>query len=407
MATTAGSRVRAGAPLIGPGFVAAIAYVDPGNVATSTAAGARYGYALLWVVIGTTVIAGMIQYLAAKLGLVTGQSLPEAVRDRLGTPARLAYWAQAELVLVATGLAEVLGGAIALNLLFDVPLLLGGLITGTVSTGLLVMRDQAGQRKFEHVVVALLAIVGIGFLAGLFAAPPSDADILSGVTPRYIGPDSLWLMVGMLGATVMPHAVYLHSALAKDRGARASTEGLTRALRTTRADVATAMSIAGLVNVAVLMLAAGALPAQSDVDCLAGAHAAVGEHLGPVFALLFAIGLLASGLASTAVSTHAGAVVMSGLLLKQVPLAARRLFTLVPAIALLTIADDPTRTLVGTQVVLSFGLPFALIPLAILTSRRALMGARTNHPAVTAVVWVVTAAVIVLDAGLIWLTVTS
>ncbi|CRK61305.1 Manganese transport protein MntH [Alloactinosynnema sp. L-07] len=397
-------RARSGVPLLGPGFVAAIAYVDPGNVATSTAAGARYGSTLLWVVIATTGMAGLVQYLAAKLGLVTGKSLTEVMRDRLSTRARLAYWAQAEVVAITTGLAEVLGGAIALNLLFGLPVMVGGLITGVVSTVLLILRDQAGQRIFEHVVIALLVIIGVGFVAGLVAAPPTDADILSGVTPGFAGADSLWLVVGMFGATVMPHAVYLHSSLAKDRGPRTSPDGLARMLRTTRADVTIAMTIAGAVNIALLLLAAGALSGSSDLDSLGGTHDAIAGRLGDDFALLFAIGLLASGLAATAVGTHAGAEVMASLLVRTVPMAARRLITLVPAIALLSLAGDPTRTLVGSQVVLAFGLPFALIPLILLTSRRDVMGARVNHRATTAAAWGVAAVALGLDAVLLWTT---
>jgi manganese transport protein len=394
-------RARAGVPLLGPGFVAAIAYVDPGNVATSTAAGAQYGSTLLWVVIATTGMAGLVQYLAAKLGLVTGKSLTEVMRDRLSTPARLAYWAQAEVVAITTGLAEVLGGAIALNLLFGLPVMAGGLITGVVSTVLLILRDQAGQRIFEHVVIALLVIIGVGFIAGMFAAPPTDADILSGVTPDFAGVDSLWLVVAMFGATVMPHAVYLHSSLAKDRGPRTSPDGLARMLRTTRADVTIAMTLAGAVNVALLLMAAGTL-SDSDPSTLNGAHDAIAGRLGDDFALLFAIGLLASGLAATAVGTHAGAEVMAGLLVRTVPMAARRLITLVPAIALLSLAGDPTTTLVGSQVVLAFGLPFALIPLIVLTSCREVMGARVNHRATTVAAWSIAAVALSLDAVLIW-----
>ncbi|WP_436493501.1 Nramp family divalent metal transporter [Actinokineospora sp. HUAS TT18] len=393
-------RARTGVPLLGPGFVAAIAYVDPGNVATSTAAGARYGSTLLWVVVATTGMAGLVQYLAAKLGLVTGKSLTEVMRDRLSTPARLAYWAQAEVVAITTGLAEVLGGAIALNLLFGLPLLAGGLITGVVSTVLLILRDQAGQRIFEHVVIALLAVIGVGFVAGMFAAPPTDADILSGVTPGFAGADS-WLIVAMFGATVMPHAVYLHSALAKDRGPRTSPDGLTRMLRTTRTDVTIAMTVAGAINLALLLLA-GSLAGSSDVDSLTGTHQAIAGGLGDDFALLFAIGLLASGLASTAVGTHAGAEVMAGLLVRTVPMAARRLITLVPAIALLSLTGDPTRTLIGSQVVLAFGLPFALVPLIALTARRDVMGTRVNHRATTAAAWAIAAVAVGLDAVLLW-----
>ncbi|ONI80966.1 divalent metal cation transporter [Actinosynnema sp. ALI-1.44] len=401
------TRFRAGAALLGPAFVAAIAYVDPGNVATNTAAGATYGYLLVWVVVVANVMAGLVQYLSAKLGLVTGQSLPEAVRDRLSTPTRLAYWAQAEIVAMATDLAEVLGGAIALNLLFDLPLLLGGLITGVVSTALLLIQDRAGQRPFERVITGLLLIIAIGFAAGLFVSPPSGPGVLGGLLPQFAGSDSVLLAAGMLGATVMPHAVYLHSALSRDRHGRQTGPRLGRLLGATRYDVGVAMVFAGAVNLAMLLLAASALSGFDGVDSLSGVHNAIGQHLGNGIALLFAVGLLASGLASTSVGCYAGAVVMGGLLHRRIPLLARRLLTLLPAVVLLALNVDPSWALVISQVVLSFGIPFALIPLVRLTSARGLMGDNVNHRITTALAWVIAALVIALNLALIYLTVTG
>jgi manganese transport protein len=392
-------RLRTGAALLGPAFVAAIAYVDPGNVATNTAAGARYGYLLVWVLVVANVMAGLVQYLSAKLGLVTGRSLPEAVRDELSTPVRLGYWAQAEVVAMATDLAEVLGGAIALHLLFDLPLLLGGLITGVVSTALLLVQDRWGQRPFERVVTTLLVVIAVGFAAGLFVSPPSG-DVVSGLVPRFDGADSVLLAAGMLGATVMPHAVYLHSALARDRHGRAP-----HLLRTTRIDVVMAMVLAGAVNTAMLLLAASALRGVDGVDSLEGVHAAIGTQLGGGIALLFAVALLASGFASTAVGCYSGAVVLDGLLKVRVPLLTRRLVTLVPALVVLAIGVDPTLALVLSQVVLSFGIPFALVPLVWLTARRSVMGEWVNHRLVTAAAVLVAVAVITLNVALIYLTV--
>jgi manganese transport protein len=399
--------VRAGAALLGPAFVAAIAYVDPGNVATNTAAGARYGYLLVWVVVVANVMAGLVQYLSAKLGLVTGQSLPEAVRDRVATPVRLAYWVQAEVVAMATDLAEVLGGAIALNLLFDLPLLAGGLITGVVSTGLLLVQDRRGQRPFERVITGLLLVIAIGFVAGLFVSPPSGSALLTGLVPRFADSSSVLLAAGMLGATVMPHAVYLHSALARDRHGKQTGRPLDRLLVATRYDVGIAMVFAGAVNLAMLLLAATALAGFADVDTLPAVHAAIGTQLGPGIAVLFALGLLASGFASTSVGCYAGAVVMGGLLRKRIPLLARRLLTLAPALVLLAVGVNPTWTLVISQVVLSFGIPFALIPLVSLTARRAVMGTYVNRGATTVFAWLVAAAVIVLNVALIYLTVSG
>ena len=396
------TRLRAGAALLGPAFVAAIAYVDPGNVATNTAAGARYGYLLVWVLVVANVMAGLVQYLSAKLGLVTGQSLPEAVRDHLPRPARLAYWGQAEVVAMATDLAEVLGGAIALALLFDLPLLLGGVITGVVSTVLLLVQDKRGQRPFERVITTMLAVIAVGFMAGLFVSPPSVSGAVSGLVPRFDGTDSVLLAAGMLGATVMPHAVYLHSALARDRHGRNPA-----LLGTTKVDVVVAMMLAGAVNMAMLLLAASALQGKDGVDTLEGAHAAVGATLGGGVALLFASGLLASGFASTAVGCHAGAVVMGGLLRVRIPLLARRLVTLVPALVILAFGVDPTFALVLSQVVLSFGIPFALVPLVWLTARRSVMGSCANRRPVTVAAGAVAFAVVVLNVALIYLTVSA
>jgi len=399
------ARVKAGAVLLGPAFVAAIAYVDPGNVATNTAAGARYGYLLVWVLVVANVMAGLVQYLSAKLGLVTGQSLPEAVRDRMPKPVRLAYWGQAEVVAMATDLAEVLGGAIALGLLFDLPLLVGGVITGVVSTALLLVQDRRGQRPFERVVTTLLVVVAVGFAAGLFVDPPPVAGTVGGLLPRFDGADSVLLAAGMLGATVMPHAVYLHSALARDRhGKPAEGAPRRRLLTATKVDVVIAMVFAGAVNMAMLLLAAGALRDLPNVDSLEGVHAAVGTRLGGGIALLFAVGLLASGFASTAVGCYAGAVVMDGLLRFRIPLLTRRLITLVPALVVLAVGVDPTLALVLSQVVLSFGIPFALVPLVWLTARRSVMGTAANRVGTTVAAGVVSVAVIALNLALVYLT---
>ncbi|MEU5262634.1 Nramp family divalent metal transporter [Amycolatopsis sp. NPDC021455] len=398
------TRLRAGSALLGPAFVAAIAYVDPGNVASNISAGARYGYLLVWVIVAANLMAVLVQYLSAKLGLVSGMSLPEALRARLSRPARLAYWAQAEIVAIATDLAEVVGGAIALNLLFDLPLIVGGLITGAVSLTLLAIQDRGGQRTFERVVTGLLAVIAIGFLASLFVEPPSASQTLGGLVPRFDGAGSVLIAAAMLGATVMPHAVYLHSGLVRDRHGRADGARRRRLLRATRADVGLAMLLAGAVNLGMLLLAATNLQGQDGVDSIEGAHGAVASALGPGIALLFAIGLLASGLASTSVGAYAGAMIMQGLLLKRIPLVLRRLVTLTPAIVVLALGADPSAALVVSQVVLSFGIPFALVPLIRLTADRTLMGEDTNHRATTVAAGVVAAIIIALNLVLIYLT---
>lgn len=400
------TRVRPGWFLLGPAFVAAVAYVDPGNVAANVSAGAQYGFLLVWVILVANVMAGLVQFLSAKLGLVTGRSLPEAVADHSRTRTRIAYWLQAELVAMATDLAEIVGGAIALYLLFDLPLLVGGVITGAVSLGLLAIQNRRGQRIFERVITGLLLIIAIGFLTSLFVAPPSAADVASGLVPRFDGAESVLLATAMLGATVMPHAVYLHSGLSRDRhGHPAAGPDRKRLLRITKYDVCLAMLVAGAVNLAMLLVAATNLQGMDNTDSIEGAHAAVSSQLGPTVALFFAIGLLASGLASTSVGAYAGAMIMSGLIKRSYPLLLRRLITLIPALVVLAIGVDPSRALVLSQVVLSFGIPFALIPLIRLTSNRALMGADINHRVTTALGWLVAGVITVLNVVLICLTV--
>jgi manganese transport protein len=400
--------VRPGLLLLGPAFVAAIAYVDPGNVAANVSAGAQYGFLLVWVIVVANVMAGLVQYLSAKLGLVTGRSLPESVADESRTPTRIAYWIQAELVAMATDLAEVVGGAIALHLLFGLPLLVGGLITGAVSLLILALQNWRGQRVFERVVTGLLLVIAIGFLTSLFVAPPSAGDVATGLVPRFDGTESILLATAMLGATVMPHAVYLHSGLARDRhGHPEAGAPRRRLLRITRYDVGIAMLVAGAVNLAMLLVAATNLQGMKDTDSIEGAYAAVQTTLGHTVALFFAIGLLASGLASTSVGAYAGAMIMQGLLRRSYPLLLRRLVTLIPALVVLAIGVDPSRALVLSQVVLSFGIPFALIPLVRLTANRTLMGDDTNHRITTMLGWTVAAVICVLNVVLIYLTVTG
>lgn len=393
--------------LLGPAFVAAIAYVDPGNVAANLTGGARYGYLLVWVLVGANLMAAMVQYQSAKLGIVTGQTMPELLGKRMRTGPRRAFWAQAELVAVATDLAEVIGGAIALWLLFDVPLFLGGLIVGGVSMMLLALQTRFGQRPFETVIIGLLAIVAFGFLAGLFVSPPDAGAIVGGLVPRFEGTDSVLLAAGMLGATVMPHAIYVHSALARDRHGMATDATRGRLLRSTKVDVIVALGIAGVVNIGMLLLAAVNLRGIEGTDTIEGAHAAIESTLGPGVALVFAIGLLASGLASTSVGSYAGATIMAGLLKRRIPLFARRVITLVPALVILAVGVDPTWALVLSQVFLSFGIPFALVPLLRLTSDRAIMGESANSRTVKWILGLIVVLVVALNLALIVLTFTG
>lgn len=400
--------VARGIFLLGPAFVAAIAYVDPGNVAANLTGGAKYGYLLVWVLVVANLMAGLVQYQSAKLGLVTGRTMPELLGDRLNPRSRRLFWGQAELVAAATDLAEVIGGAIALNLLFDLPLFVGGLIVGAVSMAMLAVQSRYGQRPFESVIMALLAIIAIGFLAGLFITPPDAGAIITGLLPRFDGAGSVLLAASMLGATVMPHAIYVHSALARDRHGHAATPQARRhILRATRWDVVVALGIAGIVNIGMLLLAAVNLRHVGGTDTISGAHAAIGSSLGPGIALVFSIGLLASGLASTSVGSYAGATIMAGLLKRRIPVFLRRLITLVPAVVLLAAGIDPTWALVVSQVFLSFGIPFALVPLLRLTNDPILMGEQVNGRAMRFALALIVVLVVALNLALIVLTVTG
>jgi manganese transport protein len=312
------------------------------------------------------------------------------------------------MVAVATDLAEVVGGAIALQLLFGLPMLVGGIITGVVSMGLLSVQNRGGQRAFERIIAGLLMVITIGFLTSMFVDPPPAGDVLGGMVPNFAGPESLLLATAILGATVMPHVVYLHSGLARDRhGKPEAGAPLRHMLRVTRFDVGLAMVVAGAVNLSMLLVAATHLQGVEGTDTIAGAHAAVGNALGPAIALCFAIGLLASGLASSSVGAYAGAMIMQGLLNRSYPLLLRRAVTVIPALVVLAVGFDPTRALVISQVVLSFGIPFALIPLIRLTSNRAVMGEHINHRVVTTLGWAVAVLISVLNVVLIYLTVTG
>ncbi|MFJ4171037.1 Nramp family divalent metal transporter [Paenarthrobacter sp. NPDC089714] len=391
--------------LLGPAFVAAIAYVDPGNVAANLTAGANYGYLLVWVLVVANAMAVLVQYQSAKLGLATGMSLPEILGKRLGTKRRRAYWLQAEIVAGATDMAEVIGGAVALNLLFGLPLLTGGVIIGIASMLLLALQSRRGQRSFEYAILVLLGVIAVGFMAGLFVSPPDASEALGGLLPRFEGTDTVLLAASMLGATVMPHAIYLHSALARDRhGFSPDPVVRTRFIKATRFDVVGALLLAGVVNISMLLLAATSLRGIEGTDTIDGAHAAVTAALGPAIGVVFAIGLLASGLASTSVGCYAGATIMGGLLKVRVPLLARRVITLIPALIILGAGIEPTLALVLSQVLLSFGIPFALIPLIRLTGKKDVMGIHVDSLPLKIAGWTSATLIVGLNCVLITLT---
>ena len=400
------ARARLG--LLGPAFVAAVAYVDPGNVAANITAGARYSYLLVWVLVLSSLMAVMIQYQSAKLGIVTGRSLPTLVGNTLGRKARLAYWAQAELVAAATDLAEVIGGALALHLLFGLPLLAGGIIVGIASIALLAISERQTQRHFEAAVIALLIVITFGFLGGLVMAPPNWGETAEGMIPAFKGSDSVLVSASMLGATVMPHAIYLHSSLVNDRhGSEHDDQRKWSLIRATRVDVVAALLLAGAVNIGLLLLAASALGGVEGTDTIEGAHQAITAHLGQGVGVIFAIGLLASGLASTSVGAYAGSEIMAGLLHIRVPLLARRLVTLIPALLIIGSGAEPTWSLVVSQVVLSFGIPMALIPLTMSTGNKALMGRYTDGLPLRIASILSATIIIILNLFLVYLTLTG
>jgi manganese transport protein len=391
--------------LLGPAFVAAVAYVDPGNVATNVTAGSRFGYTLVWVVVMANVMAVLVQYLSAKLGMVTGKSLATHVGERLRRGPRIAFWLQAESIAVATDLAEVVGGAIALNLLFDLPLVAGAIVTAAVAMLVLRIGDVRGQSALERVIMGFLALIAVGFMAGLFIDPPAAGPLAQGLVPSFEGSESVLLASGIIGATVMPHVIYLHSSLTTARlGARGDGHSVRELLSATRIDVVLALVLAGVLNLSLLVVAATSLDGFSDTDTLEGVHRVVTSELGAGVALLFAVALLGSGLASTSVGSAAGAEVMHGLLGIRLPVLLRRVVTLVPALVVLALGAEPSRALVVSQVILSIGIPFALVPLMVLTARRDVMGEHVNTRATTAAAGVVTAIVIALNVSLLWLT---
>jgi manganese transport protein len=402
-ASLAGERrgLRALWPFLGPAFVAGVAYIDPGNFATNVAAGAEFGYLLLWVVLAANLMAMVVQTLSAKLGIATGKNLPEMCRDTFRRPVSVALWVQAELIAMATDLAEVLGAALGLHLLFGIPLFPAGLLAGSGAFAILALQRH-GFRRLEAVIAALVGVVVAAFaLEALMARPDPGQVARHLVVPGFDGAESLLLAAGILGATVMPHVVYLHSALTQSRIQGRSPAERTRIQRFERIDVMIAMSIAGIVNMTMLAVAA-AVFFGIGIDSIEGAYAAFDDELGGNAAALFGVALLASGFSSSSVGTMAGQVVMQGFVTRRIPLFLRRAVTLLPALVVLAIGVDPSRALVLSQVVLSFGIPFALVPLVMFTRRRDLMGDLANTRPTTAVAVAIAALIVGLNLFLLY-----
>src|SRR3954452_7748877 len=395
-------RLRAAVAILGPAFVACVAYVDPGNFATNISGGAQFGYLLLWVLLAANLMAMLVQNLSAKIGIATGKNLAELCREHFPRPVTIGLWIQAELIAMATDLAEFVGAAIALNLLFGVPLFHAGLITAVIAFGILALQSR-GYRRFELVIAGLLGVILLGFLYDTLRIGFDAGAAARGFVPGFAGTDSVLLATGILGATVMPHVIYLHSALTQNRIPPRDDTERKRLLHFQRIDVTLAMGVAGLVNMSMLVIAAALFhdAGLAGLDSIEEAHAQFGALVGGGAALAFALALLASGLASSSVGTYAGQVVMQGFIARTIPLALRRLATMTPALIVLAVGLNPSRSLVISQVVLSFGIPFALVPLVLLTRREDVMGALVNRRLTTIVAGIVAAMIIALNAFLL------
>jgi manganese transport protein len=382
-------------PFLGPAFIACVAYVDPGNFATNIAAGSKFGFTLVWVIVASNLMAMLIQTLSAKLGIATGRNLPEVCRERFSRKTSIGLWLQAEFIAMATDLAEFLGAAIGIQLLLGIPLFPAAVITGVI-TLLILGLQRYGFRPLEAVITAFVFVIGICYLGELyFAHPPLGTVAKHALVPEFAGNESVLLAVGIIGATVMPHVIYLHSALTQERIVPRNDEEAKTLFRYTRIDVLIAMVIAGLINISMLVVAATVFYGSGllNVDSLEGAHRTLEPILGGASSVLFALALTASGLSSATVGTLSGQVVMQGFIQRQIPLFVRRMVTMIPAFVVIALGLNPSRTLVLSQVVLSFGIPFALIPLVIFTSRRDVMGVLVNRR-MTIVAAIVVAALI-------------
>jgi manganese transport protein len=402
-------RVRGALGLLGPALVASVAYVDPGNFATNFAGGAEHGYELLWVIVVANLTAVLVQYLTSKAGLATGRSLPELCRQRYGRRVNLLMWLQAEVIAMATDLAEFVGAAIGLNLIFRIPLFMAGLITAAVAFVILALQ-QRGYRRFELAVIALLALVGLGFLYLFVAAGGQHYQQLAdGLVPHLGGGDTLSLTAGIIGATVMPHVVYLHSALQKDRVTAADKQGRSILLTWNRRDCFLGLGIAGLVNMAMLCIAAALFhrPGLASISDLGPVYARLGSLAGGGAALAFGIALMASGLSSSSVGTYAGQIVMAGFMNWHVPLTVRRALTMLPSLLVLALAVNTSQALVYSQIILSFGIPFAIIPLLLITRDHDAMTDMANRRLTSILMLVTTIGITGLNLFLLYGTITA
>ena len=392
-------------PFLGPAFIASIAYVDPGNFATNIQGGAQFGYELLWVILGSNLMAMLLQALSAKLGIATGSNLAEHCREHFPRWVVWTMWVLMELVAMATDLAEFLGAAVALNLLFGLPLWVAGLLTAII-TFVILSLERYGFRPLEAVITGFLAIIAISYVVELFMDRPDWSAIgRSTFVPHFTNTESVLLATGILGATVMPHAIFLHSALTQGRVVVKKPEQQRRLFRFEIVDVVIAMVIASSVNAAMLITASAAFfKVGTSVGSLEEAYRTLQPLLGPAAGIVFGVALLASGLSSSSVGTMAGQVIMQGFLHYHIPPWVRRIVTIIPSLMVIFAGFDPTRTLVISQVVLSFGLPFAIIPLIMFTSNRRIMGVLANRGFTTLLASLSAALIILLNFFLLYQT---
>jgi manganese transport protein len=394
------------APFLGPAFIACVAYVDPGNFATNIQGGAKFGYLLVWVIVASNLMAMLIQSLSAKLGIATGMNLAEVCRDQFPEPLVWAMWVIAEGVAMATDLAEFLGAAIGFNLLLHIPLFPAALLTA-VATFLILGLQRYGFRPLEAVISVMVAVIAVCYVVETFLDKPDWGAIGAGaVTPQFAGTESVLLAVGILGATVMPHVIFLHSALTQDRIVTRDPQKLRRLYRFELIDIVIAMGIAGIVNAAMLVMAASTFweTGLTEIASIEEAHRTLEPLLGSTASVVFGVSLLASGLSSSTVGTMAGQVVMQGFIQRQIPIWLRRTLTMIPALIVAAIGLDPTRTLVISQVVLSFGIPVALIPLVLFTRQGTLMGTLVNRRLTTLAASCVAALIVALNGFLLYQT---
>jgi len=390
-------------PFLGPAFIAAVAYIDPGNFATNIAAGSKYGYLLLWVIALSNIMAILIQTLSAKLGIATGQNLPEVAGNQYSKPVNIILWLQSELVVMATDLAEFTGAALGFYLIFHVPMLISAVIVAILSF-LILMLQARGVRKLEAGITAMVVVVVLAFAFQIFWAEPNGYDLLKGLfIPQFQGVDSIMLAAGILGATVMPHAIYLHSSLTQNRVVGVNDLEKEKIFRFEFIDILIAMVVAGLINGSMLVMA-GALFHQNGlaIEDLDVAFKELGSLVGPASAILFGVGLLSAGLSSSSVGTMSGDIMMRGFIKKHINLYVRRVITMLPPLAVILSGVNPTWALVMSQVILSFGIAFALIPLIVFTSDRKLMGALVNKKVTTIVAWCVAVLIIGLNLFLLY-----